>query len=315
MISYAVTRLLQAIPVLFLTSLIVFFFIRLVPGDPAVTMAGQNGTPQQIEAMRHRWGLDKPMVTQYLIWIGGVAHGDFGDAYGTQTPVSTVILQRIPATLHLAIGTLLVIVVLGTPIGVFTALRPNHPLSRIVAFGNALALATPTFWLGILLILFFAVWLRFLPPSGYISITENPILAIRNLILPCVTLGTAGTAVLSRYLKSSISEVLGADFIRTAQAKGLRNRAIVVRHVLKVALLPVITVMAIQFGYLLGGAVVTESIFGWPGIGRLILDSISNGEYLVVQGTMLVFVATFIVVNVLADVTYALLNPRIRYGH
>lgn len=314
MISYVGARLLQSIPVLFLTSVAVFLFIHLIPGDPAVTMAGQSATPEQVAALHRRFGLDKPLPVQYVTWITHIARGDFGTAYVTQRPIRDLILQRLPATLHLAIGAMLITLLLGVPFGVFSAVRPHHPLSRLIGLFNAVALATPTFWLGIVLVYLFAVSLHWLPASGYVSITKNPLQSVRLLLLPSLTLGAAGTAVLIRFLRSSLLEALNADFVRVAYAKGLRERAVVLRHVMKVALPPVATVMAVQFGYLLGGAVITEAIFGWPGLGRLMIDAIGAKDYLIVQGTMLVFVGTFIAINILADVCYALLNPRIRYG-
>ena len=314
MSGYIARRLLQAVPVLFLSSIGVFLFIHIVPGDPAVTMAGINATPGQVAALRHRFGLDLPLLTQYARWIGHVVRGDFGTAYVTERPIAALILQRLPATLHLAVGAMIVMIAVGGPLGVFTAVRPNHSLSRLIAIANALALATPTFWLGILLTLLFAVSLRWLPASGYVSVMKNPIQSARFLILPSVTLGAWGTAVLIRFLKSSISESIGADFVRVAYAKGLSEGYILWKHVLKISLLPVITIMAVLFGYLLGGAVITEAIFGWPGLGRLMVDAIGAQDYFLVQGTMLLFVTTFIVINVLADVAYAFLNPRIRYG-
>ena len=314
MSGYIARRLLQAVPVLFLSSIGVFLFIHIVPGDPAVTMAGINATPGQVAALRHRFGLDQPLLAQYARWIGHVVRGDFGTAYVTERPIAALILQRLPATLHLAVGAMIVMVTVGGPIGVFSAVRPNHALSRLIAIANALALATPTFWLGILLTLLFAVSLHWLPASGYVSVMKNPIQSARFLILPSVTLGAWGTAVLIRFLKSSISESIGADFVRVAYAKGLSEGYILWKHVLKISLLPVITIMAVLFGYLLGGAVITEAIFGWPGLGRLMVDAIGAQDYFLVQGTMLLFVTTFIVINVLADVAYAFLNPRIRYG-
>ena len=314
MSGYIARRLLQAVPVLFLSSIAVFLFIHIVPGDPAVTMAGINATPGQVAALRHRFGLDQPLLTQYARWIGHVVRGDFGTAYVTERPIAALILQRLPATLHLAVGAMIVMIAVGGPLGVFTAVRPNHSLSRLIAIANALALATPTFWLGILLTLLFAVSLHWLPASGYVSVMKNPIQSARFLILPSVTLGAWGTAVLIRFLKSSISESIGADFVRVAYAKGLSEGYVLWKHVLKISLLPVITIMAVLFGYLLGGAVITEAIFGWPGLGRLMVDAIGAQDYFLVQGTMLLFVTTFIVINVLADVAYAFLNPRIHYG-
>jgi peptide/nickel transport system permease protein len=314
MLAYVAARLVQAVPVLFLTSVVVFLFIRAVPGDPAMIMAGQNATPQQLEALRKRFGLDEPVVTQYVKWMGRLARGDLGTAYVTERPISQLIRQRLPATLHLAFGAMTVMLLAGVPLGILSAIRPHHPLSRLLSVLVAIALAVPTFWLGILLVLFFAVSKDWLPASGYVSIFDDPVQSIKRLILPSLTLGAFGTAVLIRFLIASIAEAGNADFVRTAYAKGLRERAVVVGHVLRIALLPVVTIMAIQFGQLLGGAVVTEAIFGWPGVGRLILDAIGNRDYLIVQSTMLLFVGTFIVLNILADVCYALLDPRIRLG-
>jgi peptide/nickel transport system permease protein len=312
MLSYAGARLLQAVPVLFLSSVVVFLFIHLVPGDPAVTIAGPNATPGQVAALRHVYELDRPLPVQYLTWLGRLAQGDLGLSYTTRRPVAALIAQRLPATLHLAVGTMLVMLVVGGPLGVLCAVRPRWAVSRAITLLNAVALATPTFWLGIVLLLLFAVSLRWVPPSGFVSIAEDPLQSMRLLVLPCLTLGASGTAIVIRFLRASMSEVMHADFIRTAHAKGLRESAIVTRHVLRVAALPVVTVLAVQFGYLLGGAVITEAVFGWPGVGRLTLDAIGNRDYLIVQAMMLFFVAVFIAVNVVADLCYAILDPRIR---
>jgi peptide/nickel transport system permease protein len=299
--------------VLLLASIVIFGFIRLIPGDPALALAGQNATTEQIEALRQRFGLDRSLAAQYLAWISHAARGDLGVSYISDRPVADLIRQRIPATIQLALGSVLVMLLIGGPIGVFTALRPRNPLAQLVGVANAIALATPTFWLGLLLILYFSVSRHWLPASGYVSFAKNPVEAAAHLLLPALTLGAYGTAVLIRFLNASITDALQADFVRVAYAKGLCERSVVLRHALKVALPPVVTIMAIQFGQLLGGAVVTESVFGWPGLGRLILDAIANRDYLVVQSTMLLFVTTFIVLNILADVMYAFLNPRIRF--
>jgi peptide/nickel transport system permease protein len=312
MIAFVVARFVQAIPVVFLTSVAIFFFIRLIPGDPVVSIAGLNATPEQVAALRDRYGLDRPLVAQYLTWVGRVAQGDFGTAYASQQPISHLIWARLPATLELALGAMVVTLAIGGPLGVVSAVRPYHPLSRAISLFNAVAIATPTFWLGILLVLLFGVRLKWLPPSGYTGITEDPGASLKSLVLPSFTLGLVGSAILIRFLSASVAEALGADYVMTAHAKGLPERRVIGTHVLKNALPPVITVMAVQFGYLLGGAVITEAIFGWPGLGRLMLDAIKAREYLVIQGTMLVFVTTFIVVNVLADACYAAVNPRLR---
>jgi peptide/nickel transport system permease protein len=313
-LAYVGARLVQAVPVLLLASIAIFGFIRFIPGDPALALAGQNATPEQVDALRHRFGLDRPVISQYLTWIGHVVRGDLGVSYITDRPVAELIGQRIPATIQLAAGSVLVMLLVGGPIGVLSAIRPRNPLIKVVGVANAVALATPTFWLGLLLILYFSVSRRWLPASGYVRMTEDPLEAVKHLLLPALTLSAYGTAVLIRFLTASIADVLQADYVRVAYAKGLRERSVVIRHSLKVALPPVVTIMAIQFGQLLGGAVVTESVFGWPGLGRLILDAIANRDYLVVQSTMLLFVTTFIVLNILADVSYALLNPRIRFA-
>ncbi len=312
MLSFVVRRLLQALPVLFLSSVLVFLFIRLVPGDPAVTLAGTRASAQQIDALRHRFALDQPLTTQYVVWLANAARGDFGTSYLSQRPVVALIQQRLPVTVHLALGAMLVTFFAGAPAGLFVATHPRHILSRAVALANAVALATPTFWLGILLLLAFAVGLHWLPASGFVSMLDNPAQSLRLLVLPSVTLGLYSTAILVRFLRATIAEVDTADFVRTAHAKGLPMRVVLRRHILRIALLPVITVMAVQFGYLLSGAVITESIFGLPGLGRLMIDSILGRDYLVVQAAMLLFVSTFILVNAGADICQAMLDPRTR---
>src|SRR5262249_45847146 len=211
---------------------------------------------------------------QYLTWLGRLGHGDLGLSYTTRRPVAELVGQRLPATLHLALGTMVVMLVLGTPLGILSAVRPRWPISRAVSLLNAVALAMPTFWLGILLLLLFAVSLRWLPPSGFVSITESPREALRLLVLPCLTLGASTTAILVRFLRAARAEVRPAASPRPARARGWGERVIVPRHILRVAALPVVTVLAVQFGYLLGGAVITEAVFGWPGVGRLTLDAI-----------------------------------------
>ncbi len=314
MVSFLLKRLLQAIPVLFLTSIAMFLFIRMIPGDPAISMAGLNARPEQVEILREQYGLDRPLVVQYTTWLGQVLRGDFGTAYTSKRSISDLILQRLPATIELAIGAMTVTILIGITFGIYAAIRPHHWISRGIAVFNAMAIATPSFWLGILLLLFFAVRLGWLPPSGYVGFTEAPLESLKFLILPSITLGLNGSAILSRFMTAALSETLSADYVRTAHAKGLREKQVILRHALRNALPPVITILAIQFGYLLGGSVITEAIYGWPGLGRLMLDAIKAREYLIIQGTMLIFVSAFIFVNVLADASYALVDPRIRKG-
>lgn len=312
--GYVAGRLLRAVPALFLVSVAVFMLMRLLPGDPAAVMAGPDATPQQIEALRARFGLDRPLPLQYVTWLGRVFQGDLGTAYRTGQPVLSLVAERAPATLFLALGAMAVIAVVGGFVGIFSAIRPRHPLSRAFAVLNAAGLSIPTFWLGILLILLFAVYLRWLPPSGYANPAERPLDFVRFLLMPAVTLGAVSAAVVARFLTSSIHEVQSADFVRTAHAKGMRERLVVGRHVLKNALPPVITVMAIQFGHLLGGAVITEAIFAWPGLGRLMLEAIGTRDYQTLQATILLTVVTFTLVNLAADIVTGLLDPRVRYS-
>ncbi len=309
---YVAARSLQVVPVLFLVSVAVFMLIRLLPGDPAAIMAGPDATAQQIEALRYRYGLDRPLPLQYVLWLGRVAQGDLGIAYRNGLPVASLIAERLPATLYLALGAMAFVTLVGGFVGIFNAVRPRHPIARVFALFNAVSFSVPTFWLGILLILFFAVSLRWLPPSGYSSPERGPLAFLRFLILPSVTLGALSASVIARFLTSSIQEVGSADFIRTAHAKGLRERVVIGRHVLKNALPPVIIVMAIQFGHLLGGAIITEAIFAWPGLGRLMLEAIGSRDYQLLQATILLAVVVFTVVNILADVATGILDPRIR---
>lgn len=309
---YLAIRMIQTIPVLFLVSVAIFLFVRMIPGDPAVLMAGTNARPEQVELLRKQYGLDRPVVAQYFTWLGQILRGDFGQAYMSKQPIADLIMQRLPATIELAIGAMSVSILIGGTCGIIAAVRPYHPVSRLIGVFIALAIATPSFWLGILLLLLFAVRLGWLPPSGYVRFTDQPLVAFKFLLLPSLTLGMNGAAILARFLSTSLAETLHADYVRTAHAKGLHERTVVSRHALRNALPPVITIVAIQFGYLLGGAVITEAIFGWPGLGRLMLDAIRAREYLIIQGTMLVFVTAFILVNIAADACFALLNPRIR---
>lgn len=312
MFRYIASRAIQAIPVLFLTSVAVFVFIRLLPGDPAISIAGMNARPEQVEAIRHRYQLDRPLPVQYVTWMKELSRGDFGTSIASKQPVRKLLLQRIPVTLTLAVGSMFVAVGLGLPFGIFAAVRPTHPIRTAIDLFNALAFAVPSFWLGLLLLLLFSVRLGLFPPSGYVSFRSDPLEALRHLALPAITLGFGGAALLARFVSGSVADALHSDYVRTATAKGLSHPAIVIRHALKNALPPIVTVIAIQFGYLLGGAVIAESIFGWPGLGRMMVDGIKTRDYVVVQSTMLVVVVVFLFVSLVADCIYVLIDPRIR---
>jgi peptide/nickel transport system permease protein len=309
---YSLWRLAQAVLLLFLASVAVFLLLRLIPGDPATTIAGPNARQEQIERVREDFGLNRPLPVQYGIWIRDVFRGDLGTSFVSRQPVRTLIGDRLPATAELAAAAMLLAVVTAFPIGIITAVRRGTWLARLFAGYTTLVLALPTFWLGLLLLLAFGQWLGWLPMSGYVSLFEAPWEAATHLLLPAITLAAALSAVIARMLATALMEVLENDYVRTARAKGLAEGPVLRRHALKNALIPVVTLLGIQLGQLLGGAVITEAIFQWPGLGQLILQGINNRDYTVVQGTMLFLVAVFVVVNLLVDLSYGLLDPRVR---
>lgn len=310
--SYLLGRLLQFIPTLFIVSIVVFLMVRAIPGDPAHILLGPTARPEQIEALRASMGLDEPIWKQYLWWIEGVLRGDLGRSWINNFPVAELIRQKLPATLALAIGAMTVAVLIAFPLGILSALRPGSWIDRFMGLYSGLMLAIPTFWLGVLLVLVVSLRLGWLPPSGYVPFSEDPLGAIRLLLLPSITLGAYLSAIFARFLRTAMSDVLAQDYVRTATGKGLPERAVVRNHVLRNALIPVVTMLGIQFGGLLGGAVIVEAIFDWPGLGRLLVTSISSRDYAVVQGTILLAATAFLIVNLLTDLTYGLLDPRIR---
>jgi peptide/nickel transport system permease protein len=257
-------------------------------------------------------GLNEPIWRQYLWWIQGVLHGDLGRSWINNFPVAELIRQKLPATVALAIGAMMVALLIAVPLGILSALRPGSWIDRFAGLYNGLMLAIPTFWLGVLLVLVVSLRLGWLPPSGYVPFSEDPVGAVKLLLLPSLTLGAYLSAIFARFLRSAMSEVLAQDYVRTATGKGLPERAVVRNHVLRNALIPVVTMLGIQFGGLLGGTVIVEAIFDWPGLGRLLVTSISSRDYAVVQGTILLAATSFLVVNLLTDLTYGLLDPRIR---
>ncbi|MHB1414724.1 MAG: ABC transporter permease [Chloroflexota bacterium] len=312
MVAYIIRRLLQLIPVVLLASVLVFLLLRLVPGDPAETVAGPDATPDVIEAVRHKMGLDQPIPVQYGIWLGDVARGDLGESYISKMPVSELIGYAFPATLQLTLTALFLAVCISIPFGVIAAVKQASKFDLMVQGYTALGLGVPNFWLGILLILLFALVLGWLPPGGRIDPMQNPGMALKTLLLPAVTLAVHMSAVFTRFVRSAMLEVLHEDYVRTARAKGLGERSVVLGHALRSALVPVVTVVGLQFGRLLGGAVVVESVFAWPGLGRLMIQAVEQRDYTVVQASLLWLVLVFVLINLLTDITYAYLDPRIR---
>jgi peptide/nickel transport system permease protein len=314
MLGYVLRRLLEAVPVLFFATIVIFLGLRAVPGDAALVLAGPNASAAQVDAIRRENGLDQPLWVQYVIWLGNVVRGDLGNSFFTRTPVAQLLAQRLPATLELTFAGMGLSMLVGIPLGILCAVKQRQPVDIIVSAFNGLALGIPGFWLGILGILVFALVLGWLPAGGHGDWARDPLLALKFLALPAATLALGGAAALSRLVKSSMLEVLQDDYVRTARAKGLSESALLWRHALRNALVPVITVLGVQFGRLMGGAVITESVFGWPGVGRLIRDSITNRDFATVQACLLMLVAIFIVTNVLTDVLYGVVDPRIRVG-
>ena len=304
MIRYLFTRAAYMIPVVWLVVSVVFLLIHLVPGDPIQAMLGESAAATDIQAARHAYGLDVPLPTQYVRYWGGVLHGDLGKSVRLNKPVRTLVAQAYPATLSLTLSSLFVAILLSIPAGVRSATRRNRWDDRALSFVSLLGLSFPNFALGPILILVFAIHFDWLPVSGAAS--------ARSLILPAITMGASLAAILTRMVRTSMLEELGQDYIRTARAKGLSERRVVYRHVLRNAMIPVVTVIGLQFGALLAGAIVTETIFAWPGIGRLTISAISNRDYALVQGCLLCIGLTYVAVNFCTDLVYSALNPRIR---
>jgi peptide/nickel transport system permease protein len=301
-----------ALIVVVLASVVVFLGVRALPGDPAVVLAGENATPAVVEAIRHQYGLDQPLPVQYLDYVKQVVTGDLGTSTQDKLPVSDILAQRIPVTLELAVLAMLVAIVIGVLAGtVAAARRGKYPDYVATGFG-LVGLSVPHFWLGLLAILLFAVKLRILPASGYVPLTDDPVQNLRRMILPALVLGTGFAAILMRQTRSAMLGALSADYVRTARAKGLSGTRVVGVHALRNSLTTVVTVLGLQLGGLISGAVVTEQIFVIPGFGKLTVDAVLTRNYPVIQAVVLVTVVGYIVVNLLVDVAYAALNPRIR---
>lgn len=312
MLSFLPRRLLQLIPTLFLVSVLIFLLQQLLPGDPALVMAGEEKDPVVIEQIRKQYRLDEPLPVQYLYWIGGVLQGDLGESMRIKQPVASLIADKLPVTLQLASMAIVFALLIGIPAGVLSAVKKGTAWDTAANLFALWGLSTPNFWLGILLIFLFSVQLGWLPASGFVSPFEDVWQSLATTVMPAFVLGNAIAAVLMRHTRSAMLQAMSADYVRTARAKGLREHVVVVRHALRNALTPVITLGALEFGALLSGAVLTEQVFSVPGFGKLIVDAVFNRDYAVVQGVVLVTATVYIVLNLLADVLYVLVNPRLR---
>jgi len=304
-IQYVIRRLLIAVPSVLGVLVVVFLMVRLAPGDPAVFLAGEFAPPEVIEAMRTRFGLDQPYHVQFGLYVTSLVRGDLGRSTRTQRLVIDDLKQFFPNTLELALGAMVIALLIGIPAGVIAALRQNTWADLVVTVGSLIGVSMPVFWFGLVAMLFFSVQLGWFPVAGRGTLA--------HAVLPAVSLGLGSMAIIARMTRSSMLEVLSLDYVRTARAKGLRHARVVSKHALRNALIPVVTVGGLQFGQLLSGAVLTETVFAWPGIGRLLVASISARDYPVVQGSVLLIAVTFIVINIAVDLIYGFIDPRIRY--
>jgi peptide/nickel transport system permease protein len=305
-------RLLQLLPTLFLVSVLIFGLQQLLPGDPALVMAGEERDPAVIEQIRRQYRLDQPLPVQYLHWIGNVLTGDLGESMRIKQPVSELIVTKLPVTVQLATMAMAFALLIGIPAGILSAVKKGSAWDVGANVFALWGLSTPNFWLGIMLIFLFSVKLGWLPASGFVSPFEDWRQSLATTVMPAFVLGNAIAAVLMRHMRSAMLQAMGSDYVRTARAKGLVEKSVVLKHALRNALTPVITLGALEFGTLLSGAVLTEQVFSIPGFGKLIVDAVFNRDYAVVQGVVLVTATVYILLNLLADVLYVLVNPRLR---
>jgi peptide/nickel transport system permease protein len=305
-------RLVQLVPTLFFVSVIIFSLQQLLPGDPALVMAGEERDPAVIEQIRRQYRLDQPVPIQYLYWMKGVLTGDLGESMRLKTPVSDLIVQKLPVTLQLGTMAMVIALVIGIGAGIVSAVKKDTMWDYAVNVLSLWGISTPNFWLGIMMIFLFAVTLGWLPASGYVPLWEDWRQSLATTIMPAFVLGNAIAGVIMRHTRSAMLQALQSDYVRTARAKGLAERRVVLKHAMRNALTPVITLGALEFGTLLSGAVLTEQIFTIPGFGKLIVDAVFNRDYAVVQGVVLVTATTYIALNLLADIGYILVNPRLR---
>jgi len=313
MLIYTIKRVLAALPVLGIVVVFVFLLVRLAPGDPATILAGDYATPENIQKIRTGLGLDRPIHIQFAIYAGNLLRGDLGKSLHSQMPVGQLILQRIEPTVALALSTLLFAVLTAVPLGVLAAWRAGSLIDRAVMVIAVGGFSIPIFWLGFLLIYVFSVKLDLLPVQGYVSFREGVVPFVRHLILPTIALGLVYTALLARITRASLLEVLQSDYIRTANAKGIAPAAVLFSHALKNAAVPIVTTIGIGFALLIGGVVITESVFALPGLGRLTVDAILQRDYSIIQGVTLIFSFSYALVNLVVDLSYTLFDPRIRY--
>ena len=313
MLTYIARRLLATIPVVLMVAIVIFAILRLTPGDPAAIIAGDDATAEQLAQIRQAMGLDQPVHTQFLVWIGRLLQGDLGVSLLSGTPVLQMIAGRMGPTLALAGSTIVLAVLIAVPLGVIAAWRQGRTLDRLIMGLSVLGFSVPTFVVGYLLIYFFAIQLDWLPVQGYKPMADGFLAFAQRLILPTLALSAIYVALIARITRSSLIEVMGEDYIRTARAKGLRERAVLMRHALRNAAVPIVTVIGIGVASLISGVVVTESVFNLPGLGRLVVEAVLARDYPVIQGLILLFSLVYILINLVVDLLYTVFDPRIRY--
>jgi peptide/nickel transport system permease protein len=313
MINYILRRLLALIPVLLIVSIVVFIIMRLIPGDPVDVMYGTEGVSDETRAaMAHKLGLDQPLPVQYGRWLVRFVMGDWGISFINGQPVFRTIMQKLPATYFLALSSMVVALLLSFPLGIVAAVKRNTGIDYAAMVAALAGISIPSFWMAIMLVLIFSLRLRWFPSIGFVSPFQSPLDSLKHLALPSIALGTALTGTFTRLTRSSLLEVLGEDYVRTARAKGLSERVVILSHALKNAIIPVVTVIGMWFGFQLAGSVVIETIFAWPGVGQLLVQSILSRDYPMVQNVVLIVSMSFVLINLLVDVTYTVIDPRIR---
>lgn len=313
MLQYSVRRLVQLLPPLLLLSLGVFLLTHFIPGDPVLTMLGENATTESVSRLRHELGLDRPLPLQYASWLANLLKGNLGTSIVTGYPVAETVLERFPVTLTLALFASLVSIIVAIPAGILAATNRNTIIDYAILLGTLIGISVPSFVVGILMILFFSVRLGWFPAVGYTPFTENFLAGLHSMTLPAIALGLLFTAVIARMMRATMLEVISQDFVRTARAKGVTERKVEYSHALRNALIPVVTVIGINFAQLLGGTVIIESVFSLPGLGTLVVSAISSRDYPVVQAVILLVATAFLLVNIVVDLICGLLDPRIRY--
>jgi peptide/nickel transport system permease protein len=311
--SYILRRLVVMVPVAFLASMMLFLLLKLTPGDPVLIMLGEKATAQNYEALRHELGLDQPYPVQYVAWLGHIVQGDFGKSLRNGAPVKGEIQARLPATLQLGATALLLSVIIAFPLGILSAVFRRSPLGFVAVAFSQVGVAVPQFFIGLVLIYLFALTVRWFPPGSYTAFTDSPGEWLRRLVLPAITLSLFGAATQTRFIRSGLLDTLHQDYIRTARAKGFADAAVILRHALRNALIPSVTLLGLQVGAILEGAFIVESVFAWPGIGRLAVQSLGARDYPIVQAVVLLAVFVFLVANLLVDIAYAYLDPRISF--